>query len=342
MRTLGIIGPLFLIGCQEYNIEGAVPDYQGPNPPALPDERVLDSIVQVTEPKADILFVLDNTPTMRDGNLADVYSNFPAFMNYFLDSGIDYHIGVISTNTAAKQDGKLATVSGQKWVDSSSKNAVQLFSQLGKSIPAADGSPATESGIATTYTAIELDAKGYNQGFLRNAATLNIVVMSDEDDQSPKNPISKDEFISYLKDLDKPSVTFSSVVCHPGDPCDYIPTAVGYRYLDVTNAIGGVLWPIDSTPYDSVLTKLGLQAAGLRTEYFLSTLPVPGTIEVTVMDPKGKIYTFKEGTSCDKPHTDWFYTADRNSVTFCTFIPPALSAVHIEYTSLPAAAGGSE
>ena len=72
-----------------------------------------------------------------------------------------------------------------------------------------------------------------------------------------------------------------------------------------------------------------MQAAGLSREFFLTELPVPGTIEVHVNE-EGVEYQFLEGD-------DWTYSAERNSVTFVEYIPSPLSDVKITYEVLSGA-----
>jgi hypothetical protein len=67
------------------------------NPPDLANPTQTDVIVQVTTPMVDILWTIDNSCSMSDEQLA-LTDNFPKFMDYFLGSGLDYHIGVTSTD----------------------------------------------------------------------------------------------------------------------------------------------------------------------------------------------------------------------------------------------------
>ena len=57
-----------------------------------PGGGVTDVSTQVTTPEVDVLFVIDNSCSMNNEQ-SELTANFPSFMAYFLDSGLDYHIG---------------------------------------------------------------------------------------------------------------------------------------------------------------------------------------------------------------------------------------------------------
>ena len=107
----------------------------------------------------------------------------------------------------------------------------------------------------------------------------------------------------------------------------------GTPYLELTDAIGGIPWNINSLNWSVVLDRLGVQASGLRREFFLTRLPVPGTITVQVTQveeglPVTTDYFEKE---------DWVYDRARNSVVFNDFTPEQLSEIKITYTVLATA-----
>jgi hypothetical protein len=331
MRLSTIVAPILVAaGCQEYAIGDNVPPVGEANPVELDNPVNVDKIVQVTTPSVDVLWIVDNSCSM-DGEQRQLAENFPAFMPYFLGSGLDYHIGVVSTDMVdPQQKGKLiAADNGDKWIDVDSDNPEAMFQQMSQLGTSGDG--LRESGRGAGYTALELFADSFNQGFLRDdrGAGIHVIVVSDEVDGTPANVITKDEFIDWMNDLrpdDDALATFSSIV----NPPDVGPVqAPGTDYLYLTDGIGGIKWPIHSPDWITVLEQLAIQAAGLKREYFLSQLPVRDTIEVQVTQPDpegGPPDTITDAT--------WKYSVPRNSITFDTFIPLPLSEVHIGYTVL--------
>ena len=317
--------PLFF-GCTEYTIENKGPTWGEPNPPVLESPVQQDRIVQVTTPSVDVLWVVDNSCSMYEEQTS-LTNNFDAFIEYFIDSGLDWHVGVVSTDMDdTSHRGKLRTANGVRYIDENVSNPVSTFrsmAQMGTS-----GSY-NEQGRAAAYTALETLRNGYNSGFYRDAASLSVVVISDEDDYSANNPVSRTEFINYLLNLkvSPDMVNFSSIVGPPGS-CS-TAAEEGTDYIAVTNAVGGIMWSICSSDWATVLDELGMQAAGLKREFFLSQLPVISTIEVWVVF-EGVTYTFDEG-SCDDCYT---YNVARNSVTFNTYVPDPLAEVFIDYDVL--------
>jgi hypothetical protein len=69
-----------------------------------------------------------------------------------------------------------------------------------------------------------------------------------------------------------------------------------------------------------------MQAVGLKREFYLSQVPVPGSIEVWV-EEEGNEYPFYEGP-------DWEYSRARNSIRFHAYVPNPLAEVFIEYDAL--------
>ncbi|MCB9685506.1 MAG: hypothetical protein H6735_10740 [Alphaproteobacteria bacterium] len=322
--SLGFLAATVLVGCaQDYDINPPASAFGVANPVTLDNPEVRDDIVQVTPPIVDVLWIIDNSGSMQDNQTA-LATNFPSFMGYFLDSGLDYHIGVVSTDMDDPQmSGKLREVAGKRWIDNNSVDAPGTFSAMAQI--GANGSP-DEKGREAAYTGLELLKDGYNAGYLRDldVGGFHAVVISDENDASTNNPVSKAEFIDYLKTLriDPTLVSFSSIV-QTG-----IGVNQGRDYIEITTAVGGEVHDIALGEWVNVLDHLGSLAAGLKREYFLSQLPVEASLDVTVtLSNNVTTLTFQQGSQ-------YLYSPDRNSITFVEYVPDPLSTVHIKYTAL--------
>lgn len=68
----------------------------------------------------------------------------------------------------------------------------------------------------------------------------------------------------------------------PGDGGVQFTAFTGARYAAVAQATGGIAGSICDADYTPTLSKLGLQASGLRTDFPLSRTPIAGTIAVTL------------------------------------------------------------
>jgi hypothetical protein len=280
----------------------------------------------VQVPEVDIMFTIDNSCSMYEEQTA-LANNFPIFMDFFLGSGLDYHIGVISTDTYADdQSGKLIQAGGYRWIDEETQQPSEVFGQMAV---LGTGGSGDEKGRDAAYRALEIltqDESSYNYGFVREDASLHTVFVSDENDHS--DAITRGEWVGYLQTLkwSEDMMTASSIVS-PNPTCPGAAEA-GDEYVSVTNAVGGIFWSICNEDWGEVLEQLGIQASGLKREYFLSQLPVLGTIEVWVIENQ-VTYTFDE-------EVDWAYNDLRNSITFNEYVPSALAEVYVEYDELSA------
>ncbi|MCB9688989.1 MAG: hypothetical protein H6735_28360 [Alphaproteobacteria bacterium] len=320
---------LGLVACQEYDIVGPDVPQAVTNPVDLDNPVQEDTILQVTTPVVDVLWVVDNSSSMED-NQRKLTENFPSFMDYFLGSGLDYHIGVVSTDMyRPAQSGKLREYNGALWIDPDTDDAIDAFTSMGR--VGIDGS-GNERGRDATYTALELERELFNAGFARDDETgsIHITIISDENDHSRDDVVARDEFIAWLNAL-KPEdeqVSFNSICNPPGSsPIDGLVNTPGTDYIAVTQEVGGILHDIREDDWVRVLEQLGVQASGLRREYFLSALPVEDTIEVLVETPTHTMLPFQMGR-------DYTYDDARNSIAFRTYIPEPLAQVHISYTLL--------
>jgi hypothetical protein len=314
-----------LLGCQDYNLAGSSDVGGKYNPPDLSVEAQEDRITQVTVPAVDVLWVVDNSCSMEEEQRA-LRDNFGSFMQYFTGSGMDYHVGVVSTDMDARQEsGKLIEDDNRssRYIDDtlSADDAIESFRQRALLGTAGSG---TERGKDAAMAALTTERYDTNAGYYRDEASLSIVVISDEHDQSN---VSVNEFVNWIEGLktdDDYTVSFSSIV-GLDNSCSAAERGTGY--LEVTNQVGGIDWSICTEDWSEVLTELGLAAAGLKQEFFLSLVPDESTIAVTVEDPDGTVTPYVVGT-------DWTYSRPRNSISFTEFTPSPLSVVSITYEVL--------
>jgi hypothetical protein len=325
LRNLFVLSTLLVACSNDYDLTPDPSLNAEPNPPDLSAVTKEDRIVQVTVPSVDVLWVIDNSCSMTEEQQA-LSDNFGKFVQYFVGSGLDYHIGVVSTdwdNESGDHRGKLQVSGGKKWIDDTTADPEGIFKDM--AVLGTWGS-AYEKGRAQAYGAIELLGDSFNSGFYREDAFLAIVSISDEDDYSGNTPVGLNEFISWLDNL-KPAedmVSFSSIVGPEGGCSTAIET--GDEYLAVTRAIGGIEWSICDPNWDQVLEELGMQAAGLKREFYLSEVPVVESVQVRVEEAGDELKFERD--------VDWEYLRSRNSIRFFSYVPNPLSEVFITYDVL--------
>jgi hypothetical protein len=98
----------------------------------------------------------------------------------------------------------------------------------------------------------------------------------------------------------------------------------GRRYIDVANATGGSVISICDANFANGLASIGAIAFGLRRQFYLSRVPEPATVTVTV-----------DGRACPTANgANWFLDGDSNAVVFeetGTCMPQAGDEVVIDY-----------
>lgn len=320
-------------GCkneQDFYGEPSVAGDGGPPPVINPIQE--DRILQVNRPAIDVLFVIDNSGSMEEEQ-ALLAENFPQFLQYFLGSGLDYHIGVVSTDlVSGLHAGKLQAARGYRYIDEDTVNPSDVFSDM---VRMGASGHWFERGRDAVYSAIELrgdDAE--NIGFYRPEAGLEVVFVSDEDDVS--EILSPTEFLQWFENLkwSEDRTTAHSIVAPSNiDSCEEA-VGPGYDYLDLSANTGGQTFNICNENWAPMLDTLGLAASALRLEYFLTQLPVIDTLEVSVLTPDDVTIQFEEciaGEEVENEACEVIYNPARNSIVFLDYEPQPSAEVFITY-----------
>jgi len=113
----------------------------------------------------------------------------------------------------------------------------------------------------------------------------------------------------------------------------------GTEYRAVSRAVGGETFSICRAEWAPVLEELGLRAAGLRREMVLSEVPVPGSLEVWVLDGDFRFDGYDqevEGAqaACDGACFPYRYDPRRNAVVMDEYVPSPLAEVNLRYEVL--------
>jgi len=285
--------------------------------PTTSPPRVTEEFTQSAANQVDVLFAIDNSCSMSEEQ-SSLRASFPTFLDRLVESQLDYHIGVISMDMDdMSQSGRLREVAGARWIDNQTVDPDGVFRTMANL--GTDGS-FNERGRDAAHEALVGLAGGYNAGFLRASSSINVVVMSDENDHSTS--IDNGNWIYYLQveQVLRPEVSLTSIVgIQPGPAV----IEIGTEYLDATVGVGGLMWDIGDSNYHVALEQIALDGSGLSFEFDLSMEPQPGTIAVEVVED-GVTTSFEEDT-------DWTYYGAPNSVAFEAFIPSPLSSIRISY-----------
>lgn len=312
---------LLLLACSDYNL-AAPKDSLGAAPPRDLDPKLHTDVTHqrpvITQ--VDVLWVIDNSSSMEDDQ-QNLTAAFPAFMDFFIGIGLDYHIGVISTDMYANDgQGKLQEQDGYRWIDPTFPDPIPFFQFM--ATLGTDGS-GDEMARAPVRAAMEQWGSTWNEGFFREGALLSTIVISDEDDSSNMEGVPLPSFVNWYRSIkpDPELAIYSTIVGPVPDGCS--TANPGYQHVEATQQIGGLNWSICDNRWDEVLENLAIQSAGMKIEFFLEEIPIPESLSVSV-DEGGEFVFFDY-------QVDFVYNAPQNSIQFNDYVPPAGAEVRITY-----------
>ena len=289
------------------------------------DGPVTDTFTQLEGPKVDILWVIDNSCSMYDEQ-ARLIDNLSQFINYADAQNADYQMGVIVTDSRSPEAGKLEfcyphpRIVRHDYADR--EEAFRCLFDVGVN------GPYIEAGMGASMRAIQRalrvnddPVRNPNIGFLRDDASLAIVWMSDEDDQSLEGDDLLHDFFTSVKGANR--VSAHSIAGPVSEPCATRLAAPGYRYFGMTQRMNGVFHNICLTDWQPVLRNLGLNVFVPIEEWDLSQAADPASVTVTV-DGAPVIWDAANGFT---------YSASRNVVSFHgAAVPQPGQAIDVSYT----------
>jgi len=272
---------------------------------------VVDSFIQDGTVDVDILFVVDNSGSMG-GNQINLQNNFDTFMNAFTAAGVSYQIALITTDSGDFV-GDIIT--------NATTDPVAEFNNQIDSIGTRGSAQETGLWFAYDSTTTGDASSGSTTGFLREAARLVIVYVSDEQDWSTyKSSMTPVDYSNSLKALKSSS---SLVIAHAiaGDypsGCSANGGATfGDGYYDVVSDLGGTFMSICASDWSTTMDTLARESLA-QMQFALSDTPIEDTIEVKV-----------DGI----PSLDWSYEASSNTIIF-TVSPSDGSSIEVNYAIL--------
>lgn len=265
---------------------GDVPKLVPLDPPEIisiaPSETVQDEneITNGFRPKVDILFVVDDSDSM-DTHQNNLSRNIEKYVGKLANNSvIDYHVGVITTDMErSSRRGRL--VGSPYFVDRKTPNGL---ASIKRNILVGTGGAVSEKVWEPILAALSDPLRGSdNFEFLRDDAYLNIVILTDADDQSS---ISTGDFINQLiaiKGGDSEKVIpFAVVIENPTNRCSFDPGVdEAERIIDFVRRMNGKYFDLCGNNFGTDLAELGDELVRrVRVAIPLSRRPKIGTIRV--------------------------------------------------------------
>ena len=275
-----------LFSCTDYSV--IIDEYAG--------EVWVDSFIQTGDASGvDIVWAIDRSGSMHD-NDEKLVDGISAMMNS-LPTDIGWRIGIISADeNESIVNSEFPLVPGD--TPSDAEIMINNLNNHWNTL---------EAGFDSVVSYVDYGA--YASTWMRHDASLLVVFVSDEDDQSY---MTSTEFISWIKG--KRSISYiASIVTTENSDCEGA-YGTGYNYMHASNAVNGVIVDICSDDWSP-----GVQDATNKLEPIeempLTHVPLEDSIAVFVNSIK---------------FNDWSYDPEENIIKFLT-IPSGGDWVEIGY-----------
>jgi hypothetical protein len=302
----------------------------------------LDRFTQGTDSQLDVLFVVSNTTTMEPFQQR-LQAAIPGWLEHAEKKGVNVRVGVTSTGLVPRgpacgggaeggEAGRLFPVNGSRSraVSGASANAattIQSNLEVGLCHNLVQGLETMRQALSSPLVDGADDPRtpqpnDGNQGFVRAAARMAVVVLSDEDDHSGFAPESYIQFLQSFKGTGSAhrSQLYALV---PTDKRCTTAGEPGSRFASVARGTGGAVDSVCQGDYRAFLDGLLARAEQPQADFPLTAQPA-GTAEMTVQVNGQRV----DGTK-------WRYDAARNAVVFDSgSVPKAGDRIQVRYRSV--------
>ncbi len=239
--------------------------------------------------KLDIMWVIDNSGSMADEQAA-LGSNFDSFITQFINKNVDFKMGITTTDTSSdSKKGKIVTGSDTKLTSAkAAANPNQFMADFNTLVKVGIGGSGNEKGLEATEGFMARYATGATP-FIRPDAYLAVVILSDEEDQSPKAVAAYTEYLKSFK-ANAGLVKVYTIV-NTNDVNTGGNTIGHARYELASNQTAGKMSNIMDR-FDDVLLEMGESIVNLLDSFALAGSPVDGTLKVYVNGVETSAYSY--------------------------------------------------
>jgi len=266
-----------------------------------------DSWRQEATPKSDVLLVIDNSCSMADDQMA-LAANLATFIAgaSFSNVAVDFHIGVTITELTDPMHGVLiGDATNPKVLTRTTPMLQQLFAQ--KVIVGTNGG--SEAIAAPALRAVTPPfVNNENAGFLRQDATLAVIGITDEPDQSPMPDAFYAAQLLAVKNGQSHLITWN-IIGPNQTTCAFDENPSTHDFL--TTFFHGVRGTICMADWAALLADIAKPAFGYRNVFYLSAeADLMASPVVVKLDGVTLAETTATGAQV------WRYDAVANAVTF--------------------------
>jgi len=294
----------------------------------------VDEFTQEGTEQVDILFVIDDSRSMASEQ-ERVAEGFGDFMAAFVDTDLDFQLGVTTTDLDPENPSAGLLVGDPPFVTAADDWQQEMSARFLVGVEGSD----KERGLAAAWQVLSGD-EPHNDGFMRDAAALALVFVSDENDCSDEGGLHEDassavcyensdalvpvqEYIERFRALkDGSARVIASGILGPDVQAGCAETWPGHRYMTLVERLDGHVGNICESDYGEMMDTIGSQIIAPATIFPLRELPVEDTLEIAI---DGEVVP-------RDPDTAWDYDRLDNSVRFDgVYVPPYGATLEIRY-----------
>jgi hypothetical protein len=302
----------------------------------------IDRFVQSSGQTVDVLFIVDNSGSMQEEQ-NNLRSNFSAFITGATRFQNDYQLGIVTTDMDAQDE------SGKLQPPRIMRRSPQIEQQFSSAVDVGTNGSGTEKGLAAAKAAlsdplifdtgvacqndgqcvmpdkcVEGFCGGFNRGFLREEAALELVFVSDEVDSSEGTMNFYVDFFKNIKGAGNAArFRANAIVGARNGQASSCSGAggeadAGTQYVELAQRTNGRVFSICETNFGGPLQEIGNRAFGLPVQFFLTRPAQQASIEVQVNN--------------QNRNQGWQYDGMSNSVIFTEqTVPQPNDQIQVEY-----------
>lgn len=233
--------------------------------------------------KVDILWVIDNTPSMNKHQTV-LAQRSSEFLQGLLGRKMDFRIAATTVDMRSGST-RGAFVGSPSVITPTTANIYNAFNEK---IMIPEEAYDAEQGLAAMKRAFEIRGTT-NAGFFRDDALLVVIVVSNEEDTSPDNAGDYIQFLDTIKPRtpmgDRNWVFhFIGVTGAAGENCSTYGnyTEPGFRYMDLVNSSGGAKTTICTGDFAAALAGVEKRIYDTASRFYLDRVPDESTIAVYI------------------------------------------------------------
>jgi hypothetical protein len=314
VKTWGLLSLIFILGCSndvEFKVKETSQNF-------AQDVKYNKTV--------DILFIIDNGMSMEVVQ-KQLNEQIPYLFDSLVELNMDIHIATTSTTMKNTFPNRGKLIGDPKYISTDSPNFLE---EVKKKIFIGQDGATIEEGLYSMETVLSESYRSTEgKGFLREGSFLNIIVLSNEDDASPKPWTHYADFLNKLRPdhedgtkawtLNFFGVTSMQDNCLSNDWGDKFP---GYKLMEMADYSGGVKGSLCGLDLFKSVSSIKARIIQILTDYKLDKKPRVDTIRVYVAGNE----VLKDDVN------GWSYIADKNLVRFNgKSVPKAEEGIRVDF-----------